>query len=279
MKDLINKYFIFDNVKLAYTDNQGEGKTILVTHANGYSSSCYHFLYRKYGDRHRWIFLDFLGHGRSEPSLNFHNWDYFKDQILALIQKENLSNIIGVGHSLGGASLCLASKSSPSSFQSLLLLDPTVLNSGIIFLGMIFGNKLSKDALKRRRQFKDKEQVFKVFRRFPLYVKWNQDIFNDYVNSCFTEKENGVVLSCPPEVESKIFNSVPLFFPLKYKNIPVKVRIIIPQKYPVCTPYAAKKLIGKNKQSSFKLLEGENHLFPFEKPDYVLQELEILLNE
>lgn len=276
--ELKRKIIQFDSKKLTYLDNEGTGKIIFVTHANGYSGSCYLYLYRSLNPDYRWIFLDFLGHGESEFSLNFQNWNYFRDQVLTVLQKENLTNVLGVGHSLGGASLSLASKIEPHRFQNLLLLDPTILSSFLLILGKVVGNHMAKTAIKRRRDFSGKEQVRKIFRRFPIFSNWREDIYEDYVQTCFRSTDKGVSLCCPPEMESRIFDSVPILFPRNYKNLPIKTRVIIPEKSDVCSKRAALRLIGDLPGSSVRILHNENHFFPFEKPEIVINELRDLIN-
>ena len=276
--NLIRKFTEFNKLKISYLDNELDKDVIFVTHANGFSGSCYLYLYRYFGDKYRWIFLDFVGHSYSEASLDFKDWNFFRDQIFEIIKKENLQNIIAIGHSLGGASLALSAKYEKHFFKKLLLLDPTLLSITTNFLGKVIGNYMADNALKRRRDFKNKDQIKKIFKRIPSFSNWEESVFNDYIQSCFKDNENGVELSCSPEVESKIFSTNPIFFSLNYKNLDVGTKIIIPRKSTVCSESAAKKLIGNTKDSSIQILENENHFFPFEKPNLVIKELEYILN-
>ena len=95
----------------------------MVAHANGYSASCYLYLYRFFKDKFRWIFLDFSGHGESDPSLDFSNWNFFSDQIFSVIQKENLKNIIGIGHSLGGTIALWTATQLPDCVQGVICIN------------------------------------------------------------------------------------------------------------------------------------------------------------
>lgn len=275
---LISKSLEFLNTKLVYYDSCEGEKVIFVAHANGYSGSCYLYLSRALGFNYRWIFIDFVGHGLSGSNLNFENWNFFRDQILSIIEKENLSKVYGVGHSLGGASLSLAAKSRPELFNSLLLLDPTILNSSLLILGKIVGNPMAETAIKRRRNFSSREQVRKIFKRFPMFVNWRNDIFEDYISSCFQDNEEGVSLSCSPEMEARVFSSVPILFPFKYRGLRVKSIVVIPRKSNVCSLRAAKKLIGNTEYSKVKVLDDATHFFPFENPDCVIDELRVILD-
>lgn len=275
---LIKKFLKFQNSKLVYYDSCDGERVVFVSHANGYSGSCYKYLSKTLGYKYRWIFLDFIGHGESDSILDFKDWNFFRDQILEVIESENLTNILGVGHSLGGASLSLAAKIKPHVFQQLLLLDPTILNSLILLVGKFVGNPMAKVAMKRRSRFSSREQVRKVFKRFPMFINWREDIFEDYIQSCFQNSEDEVVLSCKPEMEARVFSSVPILFPGKYRDLPVKTKVIIPKNSTVCSPRAARRLIGKIDGSEVRVIEGVTHFFPFENPDIVLDELRIMLD-
>ena len=112
-----------------------------------------------------------------------------------------------------------------------------------------------------------------------MFAKWEESIFEDYVNSCFLSVDKELKLACPPEVESKIFDAIPLFFPNKFKNLDLETKVVIPKNSDVCSYSAAKKLIGNFPSSDITVLENENHFFPFENPDIVINQLKRMIHE
>ncbi|MBE7412892.1 MAG: alpha/beta hydrolase [Leptospiraceae bacterium] len=273
-----HKSFIFDSHSLSYIDFEGNfEKTILLTHANGYSSECYLYILEELAKDFRVIALDFTGHGKSEPSLNFESWYYFRDEILELINHESLENVIGIGHSLGGASLLLAASKKPSSFSKVIALDPVILDFYRILYVKVFGGPLAKTSKNRRRKFKSIEFVRKAFKKFPAFSKWDNRVFEDYLKSCFRVNGSDIELCCDPEIETKIFNMSNFSTLFKFSKIKTETHLIYPKKYEVCPPNTAKKIIRGNPNSSITVIDEATHFFPFEIPDWTLKKIKSLV--
>ncbi|MBK8396827.1 MAG: alpha/beta hydrolase [Leptospiraceae bacterium] len=272
------KTFNFQNLNLSYLDTETSSNEImLITHANGYSAECYSYLIEAFSDKYRVVALDFSGHGQSEAYYDFTNWDFLRDQILALIEHENLTNITSIGHSMGGASALRASKKKSSIFKKLFLLDPTFLSLPIIVYGTIFGVPIAKNALKRRRNFKNIEQVRKVFRKFSAFANWDERVYEDYLRSCFRKSGEEVELICDPKIEARYFSTPNLKNFKDYGKNKLETHIIIPQKFEVCSPYRAKIIAKGNPKSSVTIIPDGTHFFPFEKTDFTLNKIKELL--
>lgn len=275
--NIVRNYFLFRDLKLSYLESgSAERGTIIITHANGYSSGCYSYIMRAFTN-YKIFALDFAGHGESESTLDFKNWLFFRDQVIAFVNHLQIHEAIGIGHSIGGASLLMASKLLPSKFQKLILFDPTILDIPRLLLSKVIGNPLAKMALKRRRKFTSKEQVRKTYRKFSAFSKWDEEIFEDYLATCFRDTEHGVELACLPELEAKIFNSLSVFSPLRYLFIPTESHVIIPQNYEVCSPSCARRIARGNKNSTVTIMPGFTHFFPFEEKEWVLKKLNSIL--
>ncbi|XDD51094.1 alpha/beta fold hydrolase [Leptospira sp. WS92.C1] len=274
---MFRKTLSFRGLILSYIDTNPDSQTkpvILLCHANGYSALTYRFYIESLQKTHRVLALDFAGHGESETSLDFRNWYFFRDQVLALIEIENLKDIIGIGHSLGGASLLLASYKAPERFRKVIANDPVVLDFLKVTLSRIAHNPLAKVAIKRRREFKDLETVRKIYKRTPSFARWDKEIYEDYILSCFkigAKKE--AILRCTPEVEAKIFDSVSYLSLFQFGRIKIETHITIPKPHEVCSPAEAKKIQRGNPRSSFEIWPGTTHFFPFEEKEKTLNRI------
>jgi len=272
------KYYNFQNINLSYLDTETKSEEIiLITHANGYSAECYSYLIEALRDKYRVVALDFSGHGESDAFYDFTNWDFLRDQILALIEHEKLNNIISIGHSMGGSSALRASKRKPTLFKKLILLDPTFLSIPILAYGTLFGVPIAKNALKRRRNFKSIDQVRKVFRKFSAFVNWDERVYEDYLRSCFRKSGDEIELICDPKIEARYFSS-PSFKSFRdYGRNKLETHIIIPKKFEVCSPYRAKTIAKGNPNSSVTIIPDGTHFFPFEKTEFTLSKIQALI--
>ncbi|TGK34450.1 alpha/beta hydrolase [Leptospira gomenensis] len=278
---MFRKTFPFRGLTLSYIDTDPKSvdkPTILLCHANGYSAYTYRFYIEELRKTHRVLALDFSGHGESESTLEFANWYFFRDQVLALIEFENLNDLVGIGHSLGGASLLLSSYAAPRRFKKVIAHDPVVLSFLKVTYSRIAHNPMAKVAIKRRREFKDLDTVRKIYKRTPSFSGWDQEIYEDYIKSCFRIDETGkALLRCAPEVEAKIFDSVSYLSLYQYGKIETETHLTIPEPYEVCSPKGAERIVRGNTESTLEIWPGTNHFFPFEHKRKTLERIRAVL--
>ncbi|MCW7474816.1 alpha/beta fold hydrolase [Leptospira levettii] len=262
------KSFRYKNWDTAYLDSETPGSTLVFCHANGYSAGCYQYYYERLKKHCRVIAPDFIGHGRSAFTLDFQNWNVFRDQILSLLDHESVNKTTIIGHSLGGASSLLAAKKEPKRFTKVLAMDPVILGWKLILLSKFLENPLAKGAKKRRTHFKSIELVRRSFRKFPAFANFEPSIFEDYLNSCFipTGHDDEVKLCCDPRVEAKIFGHAHFHVFKNFYGIKTENHIAIPESYEVCSPKYANLLTKVHPNSDVTIFPGFTHFFPFERP-------------
>lgn len=273
------KFFQFEKLKLSYLDTEtNSDHTIFITHANGFSAACYSYILQEFFQSFRIIALDFACHGDSESTLDFKDWFFLRDQMLALIEQENLKDIISVGHSMGGATALLSSKKNPERFKKLILLDPTVLSIPALIYKIFFDFPIAKNAKKRRANFKSLELIRRSFKKFPAFSNWNEQVFEDYLESCFKKIDNEFVLSCSPIHEYKHFTSSSFLNFFQYGKNKIETHIIIPEKYEVCSPNQATKIISGNFKSTLQVNADLTHFFPFQRTEFTLNQIRKLIS-
>ena len=273
------KSFAFRGINLTYYDYESDKPPLLFCHANGYSAGCYKYYHEVLQKDYRVLALDFAGHGKSDFTLDFKNWNFFRDQILSLLDREKINSIQTIGHSLGGASTILASVKEPERFKKLIAFDPVILGWKMITLGKFLKSPLEKGALKRRKTFSSMELVRRSYRKFPAFSKFDDSVFEDYLNSCIKETGNGkeVELCCDPRVEAQIFGDAHYHIFVNFYKVSREVHVLIPEEYEVCSPDLAKLITKKNPSSSVTIWPGITHFFPFENPKQTLDWLQTKL--
>lgn len=101
-KDVVN----VEDVKIAISESEGEGRDVLLIHGNSLSSKSYlNQIGGSIGEKFHVIALDLPGHGNSPPATDpreNYSLPGYSEVVSSLISLLNLSNLVIVGHSLGG---------------------------------------------------------------------------------------------------------------------------------------------------------------------------------
>jgi pimeloyl-ACP methyl ester carboxylesterase len=207
--------------KIHYLDWGGTGLQAHLLHANGFCAGTYSpFVKHLTGDLHL-MASDIRGHGASQlpSSQRIRHWSIFAEDLKALIEKAMSPPVIGMGHSLGAVTTYIAAAKYPRLFSCLILIDPTILPRRYLWpmaimrmFGLAAKIPLAKSARRRRKTFEGKKEALKRFASGRgIFKYWSKDFVEAYLECGLLEKDpQTAVLTCDPEHEAQIFESVPL---------------------------------------------------------------------
>jgi lipase len=188
---------------------EGE-ETILLVHATGFHARCWDQTIAGLGDRHI-IALDQRGHGRTD-AIPFEKWDQFGTDLIEFIRQLGLTNLVGVGHSMGGFSVAMAAAELEGCFKRLILLDPVILDpaqyvSDIDHIADIRDDKGRHPVAKRRNNFSSADEMFDALKPKGGYTYWQDAVMRDYCEHGLLPAKDGegFVLACPPEFEASVY--------------------------------------------------------------------------
>ena len=192
----------------------GEGRdprvpVVLIAPANGLCATAYGPLARSLGPAVRCLGLDLRGHGSSvtPEGLDF-AWRGFADDVEAVLDRSDLLGqppaLVGVGHSLGGAALLLASARRPGALSALWLFEPIVPPPGRLPAGD-HTNPIAELAERRRATFPSAQAAFANYAAKPPFDALDPDALRGYVDGGFAPGPDGVTLRCRPAWEAAIF--------------------------------------------------------------------------
>ena len=170
-------------------DLGGQGVPLHFLHANGYPPECYQPLF-EHLQKHYHVFgmkLRPLWDGASKEDLQ--DWHPYSDDLLRFLSTHETGPVIGVGHSIGGIVTLRAAMREPQKFRALILLDPVLFVPGTMnawnFARTIgIGEKvhpLIQTAMRRRREFKDLETVFRSYRTKPVFRYMSDESLKQYI--------------------------------------------------------------------------------------------------
>ncbi len=198
----------------------GTGRPTLLCHATGFHGAVWEPLAAALPpDLARWS-LDFRAHGASVVAPDHPlDWRGFRDDVLAVVDGLGLSggDVLGVGHSMGGAALLLAEHERPGTFAGLWLFEPIVPPPGLFAPPTDEEpppNSMADGAARRRAEFPSYDAALANFAAKPPLDRLRADALHAYVRHGFvplTEEPGGPVrLACRPADEARVFRGASL---------------------------------------------------------------------
>jgi pimeloyl-ACP methyl ester carboxylesterase len=199
-----------DGLQLAVHEHGGHGRPTLLCHATGFHGAVWEPLSAALGDGfERWA-IDFRGHGATgAPAGEPLQWDAIATDVLTAVDGLGLpaGEILGIGHSMGGACLLLAEQARPGTFTGLWLFEPIAPPPGAM-ASPDGRNVLADGALRRRASFPSFAAALDNYASKPPFSVLRADALHAYVRHGFVAGEDGAVhLACRPEVESQVFRN------------------------------------------------------------------------
>jgi len=195
-----------DGVALAVHEHGGDGRPTLLCHATGFHGAVWEPMSAALGDGfERWA-IDFRAHGASVvPPATPLPWAAIRDDLLAVVDALAVpaGELLGIGHSMGGAALLLAEQARPGTFAGLWLYEPIVPPLGAMSQG---GSSLAEGARRRRPSFASHEAALANFASKPPLNVARADALHAYVRHGLVAGEDGAAhLACRPDDEARLY--------------------------------------------------------------------------
>lgn len=250
-------------------------------HANGFPSGTYRKLFRLLEEKYDIGFLDQHGHDPDHEVLD--DWAPLSEELKRTLEEKYEEPVFGVGHSLGGILHLLVAAKEPKIYRSILLLDSPIispLSSLFIKYAKKAGlmKKYSPAAITRarRRRWPNKEDAVAYFREKEKFEAFDPEVLRDYIEFGTVETADGIRLAFDPEIEARIYETLPHDLP------ELRGRLRVPVDYIGGTDSREARLarLGFMKRKfaiRFEYIDG-SHLYPFEKPIETARLIDSLLS-
>jgi pimeloyl-ACP methyl ester carboxylesterase len=263
--------------KLHYLDWCGSGLHAHFLHANGFCAGAYSpFIEFLINDLHI-IASDIRGHGGSDQlSMEpIRTWAVFAEDLKLLIENKMTQPVIGMGHSLGAVTTCIAAAKYPHLFSGIVLLDPVILPRRMHWLigaarrlGLAGNIPQARGARRRRQNFRGKKEALKLFAAGRgVFKTWSKEFIHAYMECGLLEKDpETAVLKCDPELEAQIFESVPAGIWRYARKISCPVLAVRGELSDTFWADSAERL--KRVMADYELvtIPDSGHFVPMEKP-------------
>lgn len=207
-------------------DLRGHGPTLFLVHANGFHGRVWDQVIRHLAPLHV-IAFEQRGHGRSENA-PFKGWDELSRDLAGAVVELDVSNAVGVGHSMGAHSLVHAASIEQARFTKLVLIDPTMF-APLAYLTQPPPPEAPHPAGRRKNRFESAQAMFdRLVDRLP-YSTLDPQALRDYCEHGLRPAADGqgFELACDPATEGHIYNTycqdAGIYASIRALQIPVTV--------------------------------------------------------
>ncbi|QQS42669.1 MAG: alpha/beta hydrolase [Acidobacteriota bacterium] len=255
-------------------------RRIHFAHANGFPSLTYTKLFSLLEPEFAIGYLEKHAHNPDYPVTD--NWKHLAHELGDEIAERYTEPVIGVGHSLGGVLHLLASFDRPELFSAIVLLDAPIISPASSFglkvlktTGLLKRYPPASTTRFRRRSFGSREEAREYFRSKPRFDAFDPDVLEDYLDHGLTTFDGGIRPTFEPEIEAKIYTTIPTDLPALKGRLKVKT-FYIGGTDSYEARLARLGFMKRNFPIEFRFIEG-SHLFPLESPNLTALTIKDLL--
>ncbi|MCE2855702.1 MAG: alpha/beta hydrolase [Ilumatobacteraceae bacterium] len=200
--------------ELSPATSSNSSSPVLFSHATGFHAHCWQPIADVLRAELHCMAFDHRGFGDSQkvdPATL--KWADYGDDALAAArattERHAGAGLIGVGHSMGGATLLMAALAEPSLFRALFIFEPIVFPPmPSTMSGDTPSNFLADGARKRRSSFDSFDAALTNFASKPPMNSFHPVARESYVRHGFAGQPDGTVtLKCAPEHEARTYET------------------------------------------------------------------------
>ncbi|MBL6975637.1 MAG: alpha/beta hydrolase [Deltaproteobacteria bacterium] len=261
--------------QIPWTDWGGDGPVLHLAHANGFPPGAYARLVESLLPRFHVVSMAQRPLWPGSDPRSLRDWNQLGRDLRDCLRHRGHEGIIGVGHSVGGASTLIAAARDPGLFRGVVLLDPTILGGARAFfwsiakaLGQVHRVFVVRDALNRRDRWASRDEVRASWAAKPVFARLDPRCLGDYVQAGVVDHpEGGVTLRYSKAWEARVFATTPACswdWARRLKTPALVVRGALSDTF---LPGVAARLGRLAPTARLLELEGSGHLFPLEAPE------------
>jgi len=256
------------------------GPVLHFAHANGFPPAAYQHFLKPFLKDHKVIASKFRPLWGTEDYTKVKSWETFADDLIRFLDEQGLSNIIGMGHSLGGVSSLIAAMKRPDLFSKLILLDPVIVDGFKmqLFKYLPIGLKkkvvpIAKISIKRKDTWPSKEVVYESWRTKKVFQGFSDTALKTLVEHAIIPNEKGQVkLAYSKEWETQVYLTAPLIFK-KVKAMKTPMIVVRGAAGSVITSQVWEEWQAAQPNNHFINFPNAGHLVPLEHPEPLAKEI------
>jgi len=213
--------------------------------------------------------LDLRGHGGSGTYEYPLDWWRLGGDVLSVLAGR--TDVIGVGHSAGGAALALAELLAPGTFRSLVLVEPIISPPPF---KRFEAHPLALGTLKRTPVFASRDAAAVNFRGRGPFAGWDDRAFQGYLEGGLHPNPilapDAVRLACHPEDEAEYYRSGGEHRAWnRLSELAVPVEIIAGENSDTHSARFVGNLAGRMQRATVTWVPEASHFVPMQRPQVV----------
>ena len=201
--------------EIPFTDFGGQGPLLHFAHANAYPPGAYRQLLAGLAEAYHVLAMEQRPLWPQQHPEKMDTWHLFADDLIHFCRQQDLSGLVGVGHSLGAVVTMFAAVREPPLFHTLVLIEPVFLPPPILAAAEANPEHTSEmpfvqKALNRRNRWTSRRAAFDRFRQKEVFRGLSDAALWDYVNEGLQEGADGrLALRFPRKWEARIYSRPP----------------------------------------------------------------------
>ena len=275
---------IFDN-----TDKPG----FQFAHATGFNALTYKELLEPLSNDFNVRAVDARGHGFTKLKANpqdMYDWKIYCDDLIKSVEifvEKTQKPIILSGHSMGAASAIQVAAIRPDLVSGLVLVDPVLMTNKIkvIFkIGRKYpifknfpiikqGMMMSEATKKRRRYWKNKEEIFNSYKNKLIFKTWTETTIRNYIEGGTELIGDETRLTCDPLWEAATFSSWKHDAMGLIDKLNCPITLLQAEFNSTARGDGPIKLMQQDKLGVHKIIKGSTHFLPMEFPNIIKEEI------
>lgn len=199
-----------DDIELGVWHWRGEGDPFVFLHATGFHARCWdaviEMLPPELACRPCYA-IDLRFHGTSGKTGDV-EWPIMAADIVAALDALDLSNVLLVGHSVGGYLSAITAAERPDRFSKLLIIDPVIMSPEryAFSMGMRQHKKPEDNPISRRRNaWQGPDEMYERFKDRSPFNVWQDRVLRDFCDHALAPGDAPRKLACDPMHEVQIY--------------------------------------------------------------------------
>lgn len=257
-----------------YLTYHGNGPTIILLHATGFSPWLWHPVSRELAAHAHIIAPYFCDHRETDPQAGGLSWMLLAEDLCRLCSKLKIHDPFIVGHSMGATVATIANAMHGDIARKMILIEPIFLPREFYDIQIsVEQHPLASKSIKRRNYWENRTEVLNDLKSKPFFQSWDDEILNIYLDHGMAETEaGGLELACAPQREASLFMGGMHYDPWPMlEKVSCPVRILEGELSENRSYIDLKKAAETFPSGSFQRIPGAGHLIPMERPNEILR--------